>query len=192
MNEARDWEVVAVHVEGDDEPLQRISETMPQYLRAAIGSIVLSFIRLEHEMEFLLWEMMLIPRGHQQIGRTATANLNFRARLDLFGALASYHMPDDASKKELVRVLKAVDKAGTERNRFIHGMLAHSSRDQKAVVLTSRTRKEGHKSEGRRYSRDELDAVEGRITEATQALQKVGIKVMYKLGRVQGAPPPKT
>src|ERR1035437_1787770 len=115
MSKASEWEVVPIHVEGDDEPLKRISETMPQPLRAVVGSIVLSFIRLEHEMEFLLWEMLLIPRGHQQIGRIATANLPFRTRLDLFGALALYHMDDEISKRELARVLKAVDGAGTER-----------------------------------------------------------------------------
>jgi hypothetical protein len=84
----------------------------------AIGKVCVEFQRLETLLKVAIGDLV-DPPDHR-LGMIVTAQLSFKAILDLFGALFEHRFNDPAQQKKLRKFLDRCKAAEDRRNQVIH------------------------------------------------------------------------
>lgn len=104
---------------------------------AAIGFAVRSWSNVEVTLSILLAEL-----AHTDMisGLVISSALDFKHRKNIVLALAELKLNAAPElQRRLKQNLKKVEKLGLERNRFVHGMLAHNPSTGEPQTITLRT-----------------------------------------------------
>lgn len=126
-----------------------------EYERAveAIGKVCVEFQRLETLLKVAIGD--LLDPDHR-LGMIVTAQLSFKAILDLFGALFEHRFNDPAQQKELEKFLGRCKAAEARRNQVIHSHFEPDTFTGKGAVRRKSTARGKLKTEQQVLSQADL------------------------------------
>ena len=110
----------------------RLTTTIPDDYKKAIGEVVIQWARLEFTVEYLIWRVL---RLDEEDGRAITSRLDMKPKTEMLVNLAErYFSPKEATAK-LKDYVSHIAHLHKLRNRIIHGFWAIV--DEETAIATS-------------------------------------------------------
>ena len=119
------------------------SPAFPGYDTVAreLGSLNIEFNHLELFIARCIWEL-LDHFEDPNLGSLITAQLSFKAKLDLLGALSKYRIREDESRSSLDALVKKAAEAEAARNRHFHSLFVWFQNQQLPIRIKPTAKRE--------------------------------------------------
>jgi len=139
----------------------------------ALGRVTANFSQLEDELNRLAWDLV----GDFIVGQIVTAELSFKALLNLVSALGRHRLGEAALMTELQEAIAKAATAEDERNVIIHSIwfAGHTNDDVHRVKITAK-RKVGRRVQSEQVSPADIEKVAQHLAEATFVVMQVHAK----------------
>lgn len=151
----------------------------PPDVLQAIGAIVVSYSALDLTVNTFLWHMA--ESKEQHLGEVFLANINFAAKLDIFGAAYRKHVRPGEDTSDVDAALTLAAKATDARNALLHSLLIGNRSKDTILAVRIRARRKGHSRLRKRISVSELEQTDLLIRDAIAAINNVGEPMMLRL-----------
>jgi hypothetical protein len=106
----------------------------------ALGKVIIAFEQLD---EMLATSISFLLRRGDEVGRIVTAQLSFRAKVDMFGALFKAHRPQSTIFNLIDELCAACLQIEDERNKIVHSKWSNTL-DNKALSRSKFTARAKH------------------------------------------------
>jgi hypothetical protein len=107
---------------GPDRATDEAPTALSEDFLVELGRVTETFATLEYSLKALAGA--LVNREDEALGRIVTAQLSFRALLDLVGSLARYRLSGSPLLDEIVNALRHAEKVEQRRNEVTHSDLS--------------------------------------------------------------------
>jgi hypothetical protein len=91
---------------------------LPEEILVELGRLTVTYSELEHMLKQLAG--FLVSREDQQLGQIVTAQLSFRALMDIVPSLALHRFDDPTRLTKLGEILADADGVAARRNSIVH------------------------------------------------------------------------
>lgn len=147
-------------------------------LLQALGELITNFAVLEAQLSLLVQEVLQVPPAR---GPIITAPLSFRVKREILGALLTEEKKP-LTTEEIGQFVSRLQKAESERNRFIHSTYAAWIADDRVARIKDGIRKHAYVA----TIESEFDVTE--VKNAAEFISVVLADMQLLLRLVEGAP----
>lgn len=134
-----------------------------------MGWITLNSCRLENTLEERIWELLKQPDA--AVAGVLTAQLSFRAKVDLLGALQKARSTDTALNEETDRLLREALAKEEARNQVIHSYWSEFEPGDSAMRVKRTARRRGLRTDEEVMTPEALFKISNEIADLEERIR---------------------
>lgn len=100
-----------------------------------LGECIVSFQRIEDCLSICISGLI---GGTRQIGSIVTAEMSYRARVSVFGALFQYRLRCDVMPEDLIELTRRLQWAEEQRNALVHSLWDLTEKEPDSIIRKKR------------------------------------------------------